>query len=261
MPLDYSTTMALEDLDAKYFKDNYLTGFTFFGSDGQPLPNSFYEEHLLNAMGRLEQTTQIDVIRRARKAEQHDFKFNDYLSFSFLQVNHFPMVSVEEVRFTLPAQSGTQIFPKEWIRFTDRGQINLVPVAGSSTDFVFAAGGTWLPFVLNGLYSHVPLAWEIDYTTGFDPCKVPRIITQAVAKLAAIEVYLDLDNLIRPLGVSSESLSVDGLSQSRGFLTPAFKAKIDEYKEDLWGPLGIGKGAGLIEQIMDTYGVIPMSVA
>lgn len=259
MPLDYSTHMALEDLDAHYFKEVYLTGFTFYGSDGQPLPNAFFEEHLKNALGRLEQTTQIDVLTRVNKSEKHDFRYSDYSSFGFIQLFKKPTISVEQIRFNLPASATAQVFPKEWYRVNKAGsQINLVPTAGGINNFIFVEGGAFLPIIFSGYYAEIPQAWEIDYTSGFDQCKMPRLITQAIAKLAAMEIFIELSDLVRPLGISSQSLSVDGLSQSKGYVTPAFKSRIDQYKEDLWGPLGTGKG--LIDQIIDTYGVFPFSV-
>lgn len=260
MPLDYKSTMALEDLDAAYFKKNYLAGFTFYGDDGQPLPDPFFEEHLQNALARLEQTTQLDVLTRVRIAEKHDFRDSDFSSFGFIQLFHSPTLSVEQVRFRLPGSTSFQTFPPEWLRVTKFGsQVNLVATSGTVAQLVLTAGGEWLPFYFAGGYSSIPQGWEVDYTTGFDPDAIPRLITQAIAKLAAVEIFTELSDLVRPLGITSQSLSVDGLSQSKGFLTPAFKARIDSYKEDLWGPLG--ESRGLIDQIRDTYLPIPMAVA
>src|SRR5262245_9667982 len=230
--------MPLSDLDVQYFKENFLTGFTFYGADCQPLPDSFYAEHLQRALATLEAICGIDILSRVYVGEKHDYKINDYVAYAFVQLFKIPTRTVESVRAVYPTGQTIQVFPSEWVKLEIvHSQIQLVPTAGTISQIVIGQGGDFLPLVYSGL-PWLPQLWEVDYTSGFDPDKVPKIIIQAIAKIAAIEIMMVVGDMIRPLGVTSQSLSVDGLSQSRGFLSPAFQGRIDGYRTDLYGPSG-----------------------
>lgn len=257
MPLDYYKKFALEDLDAKYFRDNYLPGFTFYGTDRQPLPPSFFEEQLRQALGVLEDTLNIDILERVIVAEKHDYRIQEYNAFAFTQLFRIPTRSVQEVRAVYPTGQTIQVFPPEWVRIEkDRSYLQLVPTAGTISQVLLGQGGTYLPLVY-GTLGWLPQLWSVDYTSGLDPDNIPLIFIQAIAKLAALNIFTVLSNLVHPIGVVSQSLAVDGLSQSRGYVLPAFRAIIDGYRADLYGPSGLG--GGLIDQIRSTY--LPLVLA
>lgn len=90
-----------------------------------------------------------------------------------------------------------------------------------------------------------------------DPADFPRDVADAIAKLAVVEMLSIASDLVRPIGIASESLSIDGLSQSQSYLAPAFKQRIDRYSMDLFGPDGkdqFGRvTGGLLRTIHDYY--------
>ncbi len=249
MPLSYEPFMALQDVDAAYLKDNYLIGFKFLDDNGQPLADAFFEAHLQNALGTLEETTHVDVLQRAWVGEKHDYRVNEYLSYGFLQLFRIPCQTVTGIRAVFPAGNTVQVFPSEWIRLeTTHSSLNLVPVGGTISQIITGQGG-YYPLVWFSPY--LPQLWEVDYVSGFPPDKIPRIIVEAIAKLAAVSILTILSNLVTPLGVGSQSLGVDGLSQSRSYSIPAFRMLIDAYTADLWGPSRLG--GGLIDQIRKSF--------
>lgn len=251
----YSPTIPLDTVDVDYLKSAYLTGFTFLDADGQELPEIFFQEHLVNAMAVLEEQTNVSILLTEVVGEKHDYRANDYAQFAFLQLFKIPTASVSEVRAVYPTGQTIQVFPSEWVRLERTHSIlQLVPTSGSLSQVILGYGSDYLPLIFNGI-GMLPQLWEVDYTCGFPPDAVPRIIVEALCKLAAVEILKIVSDLVHPLGVTSASLSVDGLSQSKGFNLPAFKARIDAYEGDLHGD------DGLIKQISQNYrGIMLASV-
>jgi len=63
-------------------------------------------------------------------------------------------------------------------------------------------------------YGQIPDYWDTQYSTGYDYNNAPQVLVNLVGKLAAIGVLTILGNMLNGMGVSSSSLSIDGLSQS-----------------------------------------------
>lgn len=250
--------MSIDDLTAKYFTENYLTGFTFNGSDGRPLPPAFYENKLADAFAKLEKITGVDVLQRQVIDEVHDYYTGDYLNYAYVQLFRIPCQHVLEVRAVYPTGQTIQVFPSQWVRLTvEHSQFHLVPTSGSLAQVMLGGGAGYLPFIISGL-SYLPGLWHVDYVSGFKPDSIPREIMDAVCKLAAIDVFTIMSDLVGPLGVASSSLGLDGMSQSIARQLPAFKARVDAYKVELGVPgpgLGVDPkyGSGLLSQIRRTY--------
>jgi len=254
----FSSLFSLDDLTTKYFKENYLTGFNFTGSDGQELPPSFFEDKLANAITKFEDITQIDVLQREITSEKHDYFTTDYLNYAFMQLFRTPCQGVSQVRAVYPTGQTIQVFPAEWVRlYVEHSQFHLVPTSGSLAQVMLGGGNGYLPFIFAGL-SYLPNLWEVDYVSGFATDAVPRAVVSVICKLAAIEVLTIMSDLVGPIGIAGSSLSVDGLSQSISRQIPAFKARMDSYKVDLGIP-GPGLSVdpkysgGEIAQLRRTY--------
>jgi len=258
----FDQAFRITDLTAQFVKDTYLTGLTLLGSNGQELPDSWFEHHLRAAFRELCDTTHIDILKVDYVAERHDYHLTDYVSFAFLKLFHLPVLEVKEVRAMYPTGNSVQVYPSEWVKLeAAAGQINLVPTSGSS--IVLLQNGSWLPLAYGGV-SHLPHLWEVDYTAGMDQDNIPLLIVDTICKWAVVNMLTIISNTVRPLGVTSQSTSVDGLSQSRSFTQPAFKAMLDQYRAELGLPLppgGRDLAAGLIRQVRDTYYGINLTVA
>lgn len=258
--------LSLDDLTPKYLKDNYLTGFSFQGSDGQELPPKFFDDKLADAIVKLENITNIDVLERSITGEKHDYVTTDYLNYAFMQLFRIPCQSVSQVRAVYPTGQVIQVFPSEWVRlYVEHSQFHLVPTSGSLAQVLLGGGNGYMPFIFAGL-SYLPNLWEVDYVSGFRVDAIPREIASAICKLAAIEVLTIVSDLVGPLGIASSSLGIDGMSQSVARQLPAFKARIDQYRVDLGIPgpaLGVDPkySTGELGQIRRTYmGMVAVSL-
>ena len=254
MPLIYSEFFVLSNLDAGYFKRNYLAGFEFYGVDEQPLSDDFYEERLQNALATLEEATGVDVLERINVAEKHDHHSQEYDNFGYLKLFRVPARTVTGIRAVYATGGSVTVFPAEWVRLqVEGGVVHLVPTNNTFPNVIIGITPFYSFF---GNRSYFPQLWEVDYVSGFEEDKIPRMIVDAIAKLAALDLLAVLSNFVHPIGVSGQSLSIDGLSQSRSFNIPAFKAQIDRYRADLYGQPGLG--GGLIQQIRDSYRGVPI---
>jgi hypothetical protein len=95
--------------------------------------------------------------------------------------------------------------------------------------------------------------------------QVPIEIIEAICKLACIEALTICADLIYPPGLTSQSISIDGMSESRGIMNsgrkaPVFTGRIQQYTEDLYGSQQEGR-KGLLNEIRDTWHMLDFATA
>lgn len=254
---DGNITIALTDLTPTWLKTNYLTGLKFVDENKKEYPDSFYETHLQNAVVKLERLCDISVLPVTITAEKHDYFAQDYIDWGYLRVFKVPILAVTAIRGVYPAGTSAITYPTDMIKVRKEiGQINLVVSQGAFSQVVIGQGGDFLPLVYAGI-SKVPNLWEVDYSAGMDIYNLPRMIVEAIAKLACVDILSIFSDLVRPIGISSESASIDGLSQSMSYQQPAFMGRLSRLDADLYGPNGkrqdLAMTSGLLKQIYDAY--------
>lgn len=260
---DGNLTIKLADLTPCWLRENYLTGLSFVDKNNRAWPDSFFETHMQNALRRIEMLCDLTILPIDITGEQHDYRASDFLTYGYLQMFKVPVMMVRKVKANYPLGQSIAEYPDEWISIQpDSGQIHLVPARGSLGTTIIGQGGDWLP-LLYGQISYVPNLWEVDYVAGMDKNNLPRNVVEALAKLACMDILTIASDLTRPIGVGSESVSLDGMSQSMSYQIPAFKARLDLYTADLYGPAGkqqsLAMTNGLLKQISDHYKPITMS--
>ena len=84
-------------------------------------------------------------------------------------------------------------------------------------------------------FSYAPQLWHVKYRAGMD--KIPADLYEAVYKKATIGVLQIWGDLILGAGIASQSISLDGYSQSIGTTQSAMyggaSARCEEYRKDL----------------------------
>lgn len=155
------------------------------------------------------------------------------------------------IRTTYPVRKGFNLegwygnmkqltYPPGWIvvRTTNDGmtyfrQITIIPNGmGNATSFYFEAV---LPYYGLLTYKQLDDYWRLTYTTGFD--QIPYDILNFVGKLASINVFHIAGDIILGAGIASQSIGIDGLSQSISTTSSAtnagYGARIQGYLKDL----------------------------
>jgi hypothetical protein len=86
-------------------------------------------------------------------------------------------------------------------------------------------------------FGQIPSYWDVQYSTGYDYNNSPTVLTNIVGKLATIGILTILGNMLNGMGVTSSSLSIDGLSQSistpRSSQSHLFSAVVTQYTKEV----------------------------
>lgn len=150
----------------------------------------------------------------------YDYDRMSYANYGFLQLRERPVQSIESFSMVLP--NGNKIIDfyrdantKKWVKlYKDSGQVHIVPYAGDPTLFAMLGGSqTGFPFVTGSMNSNLPQMFNVDYTAGYGLYEVPDDVRNVVAKIASIDL-LGISGDAVLAGISSQSISMDGLSES-----------------------------------------------
>lgn len=213
----------------------YLFGVDFKNGNGTPLLDMVLQDSILSAISEFEHNFNL-TLTPTTYTEPYDYDASDYNMYAFFQLMHRPVISLEYVKIKLSNSVTFVQFPQDWVRLnTVAGQVNIVPVAGSLTGFNIGNGGL-LPKVY-GVSKDFPQLFEIKYVAGFEQNKIPLIVNEWIGYKAALPLLMVAGDLVLGAGISSQSISFDGLSQSiksnASGSEGAFGARITEYKEQL----------------------------
>jgi hypothetical protein len=207
--------LTVEQLKARYF-----FGVNINDDDGNPLPDATFAHFILQAIRWFEHQIDIPILPQVF-IDNHDYHRSQYNAFNFIQLDNYPVISVEEFRVQYPSGQTVIVYPTEWIRLNrEKGQIQAVPTAGTLSEFLIGQGGAFLPAVYNGMH-YLPHLFQVEYTAGFQEGKVPANIVDLIGMFASIGPFNIFGDLIAGAGIANISLSMDGLSQSIGTTSSA----------------------------------------
>lgn len=219
--------------------NQYLFGLEICSRDGKYLENDVIVQKILSAQRKLETFLMIKLQRQVI-SEQRDFMRGDYYNWGFLTTN-YPVKDVLGLEGFISTTKQVT-FPIEWVSNAKSNQedalfrtLHVVP-AGSTTPVtnsaVFVGIAPNLGYL--GVYN-IPNYWSVKYVTGF--LTTPAELLEVVGKMAAIEILAIIGDLVLHPGVTSQSLSYDGLSESvstaKSGQTSAYSARIKQYSDDL----------------------------
>jgi len=205
-----------DSVSVQAIKDKYLFGIDLSDSNGNPLPESLFIHYLNASVDYLQNLLDI-VISETEFTEKHDYIRNDYQNWGFIQLDHNPVKEVKRLNLTYGNRPSIDI-PLDWIQLDKlTGQITLFPSAGSANSLII--GQTGLLFGFQSQWDYAPMLWEVEYVAGIDDKdkNMPfNLIQEAVFKRASMGILNVWGDLIIGAGIASQSVSIDGLSQSIG---------------------------------------------
>lgn len=210
-----------------YVRNNYLWGLDIRDASGNPLPDSVLSAYIESAQDRLQRALNVQIEPR-QFVEEHDYYVQDYQSWAYIDLYRRPIISIDKVEMVFTNYSVLE-FNKEWVRASHgKGQIQLFPTFGALGTVMITSSGMWLPIIFRQ-WQYAPKLWRITYTAGFDP--VPDALKELLAKMVCVNLAETFMDLVVGPNVGSQSITVDGVSQS----TTAFSKhpKIEEYRRDI----------------------------
>lgn len=219
-------------------KNHYLFGINLTDPKGNPLPDSLFIHYINSAVDYLENLLDITITPKDFTDERHDYIQNDYRNWGFIQLQHCPVRTITELVLMYGGQKSIQI-PLDWIQLNKlTGQITLFPSAGSANSLII--GQTGLLFGFQSQWSYAPMLWSVTYNAGIDendPSMPLDLLKECIFKRACCGILNVWGDLVLGAGIASQSVSIDGISQSIGTTQSAefgaASARINTYTKDI----------------------------
>lgn len=219
-------------LTPQELRDIYCWGLLslFVDDVGNPFPERLYAHYIRYGIGKFEAKTRLHVLP-TKVEEFHDYIPRDWDTYMALQLDEYPVLSVESVSLMLPGQDPVS-FPTSWFRLDKAtGVLHLVP------DNV-NAGGMAVRFTAPLLQSrYIPQALRVRYTAGFAPGQLPGNLKDMIGKESSSGPLNIGGDLVGGAAIASQSMSLDGLSQSVNTTSSAtsagFGSRLIQYNAEL----------------------------
>jgi len=221
----------------------YFYGIDVKSKDGTDLDKSTLEFNIRQAQERVEKFLGIKL-NKMLKNEKVDYFRGEYLDKFPVFFVTYPVTEALTC-IGLMGQVEQVVYPEDWLfnsgnnRGVPHRKISIVPVS-SATRGVQAGGDLIYTGVMTEIglrsYSHVPFYWSLQYSTGFT--EIPYDLMNIIGKYAAIGILAILGDIIYGTpGLASQSLSIDGLSQTINTTNSAmysgFSARIGQYSKEV----------------------------
>jgi hypothetical protein len=221
-------------------KNIYFLGIPVTDSNGNPMADRDIELIIEMAQTEVENHLSIKFTRQVYE-ENRDWNFDQWKKWGYIRTTFMVRDPISLQGFLNTAQ---QIdYPKQWLSAKKASDnikfhrnIGLVPIHGSanslSNNVIYTGIAPYIGYFGN---KEIPNYWLVKYLTGWD--KVPADLLDIVGKLASINIFHQLGDLIVGAGIASKSIGVDGLSQSISTTSSAtnagYGARIIGYVNDL----------------------------
>lgn len=235
--IDGAGALLLQVLTVAQLKQRYLFGVSLVDDNGTALPDEVYEHYILTAISWLEHELDIKILPTTITREAHDYYRGDYAEFNIIQLDNYPVISVEEYLVEYPSGQTIVSFPLEWVRLDpDHGILRIVPTAGTLSAVLIGQGGGFLPAIYSGML-HLPDLFKVSYTAGFRAGQIPRNLIDLIGMFASLGPFHMFGDLLAGAGIASMSSSMDGLSQSISTTSSpmyaGYGARVRQYTEQI----------------------------
>lgn len=237
-------------LSVQELKDVYLFGLDLTDDAGNPYPDVVFEWSIKFAVDWLEKELDIKL-RPTRIIENYDYYRADYQSWVYIKTRQGPIIddlrdvatvdlpdtSLTRVEVIWPSRQRVLEFDQTWIKIRpDIGHINIIPAAGTLSQVLLTSGGSFLPLLAEGR-DFVPDLFKVSYTAGFASGTLPFDLREIVGKKASFGPLNIAGDLLGGAGIASQSIGIDGLSQSFNTTSSAtnagYGARLLQYSKEI----------------------------
>lgn len=227
-------------VSASELKTIFFSNIPLVDSAGNQITDEQIDFWIQSSQKELEDILDVKFNKQAY-SETREYGYDDWIQWGFVPTT-YPVSKGVSLKGFL--NSTLQVdYPQEWLSVktsSDKEQyyrsINLVPITGGvnqlTNNVVFSGVAPYIGYFGRKI---VPNYWTLEYITGFE--KIPETIMKAVGLKASINLLPTVSlNVVKP-GIASQSLGIDGLSQSRSSTASAQKLAlgnmIDAYEAQL----------------------------
>lgn len=223
-------------LSAKELRENYLYNIHLNNNILDNLSDDAINFHIADAQEQIENFLNIKLKKQIYVDNLH-FLNDEWRTWGYMVTTYPVSCALSLEGFLNTTKQVT--YPREWLTVKKNGDeklnhraLYIVP-AGSTTSISSSVIFAGIVPQLGYLGSRsIPYYWTAVYTTGFDV--IPQDILGAIGKLASIPLLLQAgENALGRPGLTSTSISIDGLSQSIASQPGVYGARVKAYMEDL----------------------------
>lgn len=244
-------------------RETYLFGIPVCTTDGRKISSQALMQAIRAAQKKFERIFSIKIQKEVIE-ESRDFIREDFNNWGFVKVT-YPIRYIDWLKGYI--NNACQVdYPHGWLiikRTENVAQFRNLYLIPNSND-VHGAKMSQNSIIYNGISPHlgwfgqtrIPNYWRTRYITGWDADEIPDDLLDAINKLAAINALLLIGSYLYGVGISSISVSLDGVSQNfpltKGGKYGMFTDRITAYKEELdqmWQDLKY-EYAGFIFEVM-----------
>lgn len=220
---------------------NYMFGLELVDPKGNPFPESMIIGYLNSAISYAEGLFDICLTKQTVVDENHDYERNDYMNWGYIQLFKRPIQKVTKLQLMYGTRPSFEV-PIDWIKIDKMGgKIQLFPSSGNSNALIINQSG--VIFGLNQRWSYAPQMWSVDYEAGMNANEIPPELKELIYKQATCNIMTVWGDLILGAGIASQSISIDGLSQSIGTTQSAMyggaSARVESYRQDIDRLIGV----------------------
>lgn len=225
-------------------RENYLFGIPVCTTDGRKISPQTMKQQIIAAQKKFERIFSIKLNRQVIE-ENRDFIRQEWEVWGYVKFT-YPIVYPDNLKGYI-SEAMQVNFPKEWlsIKITESVAVwrNLYLIPNSSS--AHGAEMTQNSIVYNGVLpalnylgrNYIPNYWRLKYITGWKAGEVPEDLMDIICKYAAINILAIIGSYLYGVGISSWSVSLDGVSQStpfsRGGKYGMFSDRIQLYIEQI----------------------------
>lgn len=222
--------------------ERYMFGVPLCSEDGKTISKKAIKGQIDAAQKKVENLFSIRLDKQVVE-ESRDFIREEFQSWGHVKTS-YPIVYISDLKGYI--NDVCQLtYPMEWLsikRTTKEDvfrNVNLIPNTGSNR----GATMTQNSLIYSGISPHlawfgqkfIPNYWRMKYITGWD--EIPSDLLQFVSKIATIGVLNILGDILYGAGISSISISLDGVSQNtpltRSGNVGLFGGRIKQYTEEI----------------------------
>lgn len=219
-------------------RDLFMWGLLglFQDDNGVQFPERLYTHYILYGIDKFEAKTRIRV-RPTPVVEKHAYMpaawAGRYWGF---QLDEFPCVSIDQVSIKLPGQPEF-VFPDSWLqKDLALGVVDIVPDTPSALNSLYP-GFPGSGYSGPAFAKITPQAITVKYVAGFPLGRLPENIKAMIGKEAASGPLNIGGDLVGGAAIASQSMSMDGLSQSVNTTSSAtnagFGSRLIQYNQEL----------------------------
>lgn len=227
----------LNVLSVQELKDRYLFAIDLADKDGNPIPDSVFIGYIKSALAWVSSALDLVLVPTVVTNERRDYTAAYGQQYMWTNLSKRPVQSVQAVRLRVPGATPL-VFPTEWIEVQPHtGVVEVVPQSNLTVNLSTTAISPFYSqqFLLS-TRRRIPNAVEVDYLAGFPAGQVPFDILEVVGKQAAIGLLRIAGNILLAPGVGSQSIGIDGLSQSVQLTkggSGAFAGMVSDFQQDI----------------------------